>query len=322
MISVIMPVKNGAETIEVALQSILNQTFQDFEIIVIDDHSTDNTVNIVNALAEKTGKIRIIKNGKSLGVTTSLNLALQNAKYEYVARMDADDESLPDRLKLQHDYLQKNPNIAVVGGQVLFMGSTSQHDYHLRYETNSELIKKEMLKNNQLSHPAVMYRKSVILQLGGYRDFFKNAEDYDLWLRLLRHSYEISNLDTLIIRYNLSIGGATIANRWIQYVYHRLAQHAYYFPEDTLNETLYKNIESKYISLRLNYFIATHALTLNCLLKCRQFKKAWAIFKLIPNKLSFYSIKKILLAVIRGLFKIGKGSNVNEFYMLYEIPVP
>ncbi len=318
MISVILPVKNNAETIAGALLSILHQSIEELEIIVIDDHSNDNTVNIINEIDKSYRKITVYKNENGTGIASGLNLGLNKAKFEFVARMDADDEALPKRLEQQLNYLQANKNVAVVGGQVLLMGQTTKQDCVLNYETDPTKINSLLLNYSVLNHPSVMYRKSAVLKVGGYREFFKNAEDYDLWLRLLSANYEIANLSQPLLRYNLSLGGATISKRWVQYIYHRMAQHAHYYPEDKLNEALYKEIEQRYHYLYDHYTVSTYALTLDWLLKARQYKKAWALLKLIPKKWSYYSIAKIVTAVFNGIFRLKYCPYVKKFYTPYK----
>ena len=318
MISVIMPVRNGGETLGKAIESILVQTFQKIELIIIDDCSTDNSFEIMSAYAQSNPNIRVVKNETNLGLSKNLNRALEMASFELVSRMDQDDEAFPERLARQHQYLIENPNVAAVGGQVLLVGKRMEFDFPLHYEVDPTLAQTKLLKYSVLSHPTVMYRKSVILKLGGYRAFFKNAEDYDLWLRLVRNGYGIGNVSEAVLRYRLSVKGMTISNRWVQYIYHRLAQHSHYHPEDELNEELYQKVEAKYGHLKERYIVATYLLTFEWLLKTRYFSMALYVFRLTPGKWKAYTLKRLLSAMKQGCLRQDRSWNLSEFYALYE----
>ena len=178
MISVIMPVYNCEKYVSESILSILNQTFCDFEFIIIDDCSTDNTWKIIQSFSDN--RIIAIKNKKNLGNYPSRNIGMKKARGKYIAVMDGDDIALPDRFIKQYCYLEKNPEILAIGTQSNFIG----FDY-IRYSPVSyEKICAGLLINNCFLHPSLLIRKEVIKQLNGYNEKYIYSSDYDLVCRM------------------------------------------------------------------------------------------------------------------------------------------
>jgi glycosyltransferase involved in cell wall biosynthesis len=181
-ISVIMSVYNGQETVRNAINSILNQDYEKFEFLLVNDGSTDSTLEILEEYSNKDKRIRVI-NQENIGLTNTLNKLIKIAKSEFIARQDADDWSHPSRLNDQYIFLRTNPDIAMVGSW-----------YKVHFGDNLEWLTQpksdlgslqDYLKRgiNCFMHSSVMYRKNVIDKFDGpYR--FRYAQDYDLWLRL------------------------------------------------------------------------------------------------------------------------------------------
>lgn len=199
MISVILPVYNAEKFLKEAIQSVLDQTFGSFELIILNDGSTDESEKIVNSFVDP--RIRYIKHANN-GLIYTLNLGLELAKFEIVARMDADDICVPERFSLQYAYLKEHNNIGAVGGQTQLIGSTGVSVGNGIYPITSLDCRSVARFGAPLAHPAVMFRKSLVISCGGYREAFKHAEDYDLWLRILERS-EIANLDCILLKYRL-----------------------------------------------------------------------------------------------------------------------
>lgn len=190
-VSVVMSVYNAEKYLREAIESILNQTFKDFEFIIIDDASTDNSLKIIESY--KDPRIVMLKNEKNIGLTKSLNRGLKIAKGEYIARMDADDVSLPTRLQKQCSFLDKNSNCAVCGTFVFLIDSQSNIIGKSVKPIKSKDISKELQFNNCLTHGSVMMRKTVLEMVGFYDEEIKRAQDYDLWVRI-SEIFEIRNL--------------------------------------------------------------------------------------------------------------------------------
>jgi glycosyltransferase involved in cell wall biosynthesis len=194
-ISVILPVYNTEKFIGQAIDSILGQTFQDFELIIIDDCSTDNSVTIIQSYTDK----RIIFIGKSqnTGYTNSLNLGISIAKGEYIARMDADDISMSDRFALQIDILDQDRDIVVCGAWGLILGT---NDVMKVPEFNAEIIP-QLLVQNQMVHPVTMIRKETLVNNGVfYNEKLEPSEDYDLWSRIYEFG-KLYNIQKPLLRY-------------------------------------------------------------------------------------------------------------------------
>ena len=201
VISVVMSVHNGERFLREAVASILNQTYTDFEFIIFDDCSSDGSAAILQSFADP--RIRIYTNEKNIGLTNSLNKCLALAQGKYIARMDADDISLPTRFAKQVRFLNEHPAIALVGTWMECIDAEGRSLSRVDTPIEPNLIKDEMLKMNCIAHPSVMFRKDVVLAVGGYRTTLgRYAQDYDLWLRLLEQ-YQISNLPEHLLLYRM-----------------------------------------------------------------------------------------------------------------------
>jgi len=183
-----MPCYNAANTLDGALKSLVDQTLIDFEVIAVNDGSTDKTGDILAAWADADKRIRVIDRPHS-GIVPSLNAGLAFCRAEYIARMDADDCSYSVRLSLQAAYLEANPQTAVVSCLVQGFPTEKLRDgYRIYIEwlnslLSDEDIRREMFVESPIPHPSAMFRKKWIDHIGGYQDHGW-AEDYDLWLRL------------------------------------------------------------------------------------------------------------------------------------------
>jgi len=190
-ISVVMSVYNGAPYLEAAINSILEQTYANFEFIIVNDASTDNTSEILQIFDDC--RVRVITNPENLGLTKSLNLGINAARGLYIARMDADDLSLPHRLEKQLEFLEKNPGHALVGSSYYQIDESGGIKSLIRVLTDDRDLQTGLLQQNWFGHGSVMMRKEAFVQLGGYEERFKYAQDYDLWLRLA-DNHRLANL--------------------------------------------------------------------------------------------------------------------------------
>ncbi|MFC1967385.1 glycosyltransferase [Chloroflexota bacterium] len=187
-ISVIMSVFNGEKYLREAIDSILSQTFADFEFIIVNDSSTDSSLDIIQGYKDK--RIRLINNETNIGLTRSLNKAMGQAAGELVARQDADDVSLPERLGEQVKYLGAHSEIALLGTGVCLMDGEGRE---LASQAATENPATKLLQFNQFTHGSVMFRKPVIGELGGYNELFRYCQDYELWLRIAQQ-HQVANL--------------------------------------------------------------------------------------------------------------------------------
>lgn len=184
LVSVIMPAYNASHFIEEAIKSILNQSFSRFELIVIDDCSSDDTYKIAKSYATNDKRIRIFKNKRNLRIAGTLNRGIELSKAKFIARMDADDISFPKRLELQYNVLSKNRNIAIVGANMEIINERGVNVSRREYPSSSIKLKKVMFRYSPFAHPVVMYRKDSVLSFGGYDENKIPCEDIDLWFKL------------------------------------------------------------------------------------------------------------------------------------------
>jgi glycosyltransferase involved in cell wall biosynthesis len=188
-ISIVLPVRNGAATIERALESIARQTFLDWELIVVDDGSTDATPAILQCWASREPRVHVLSQ-PATGIVAALEIGLAAARGEFIARMDADDEAHPARLERQLDLLQRDGSLGVVSSLVRFGGDRVAQAGYARYVDwiNTLVTPEEIARNrfveSPLAHPSVMFRRTLVSLHGGYRSG-PFPEDYELWLRWL-----------------------------------------------------------------------------------------------------------------------------------------
>lgn len=205
-ISVILPAYNAENYISQAIDSILAQTYGDFEFIILNDCSTDGTERIILSFDDP--RIRYVRNEQNLGVAATLNRGLELAAGEYIARMDADDISLPERFFRQVSYLDVHPEIAVLGTDIRLIGAGSG----IRsFSQTPERLKTDLLFDCCFAHPAVMMRRQAILSLGGYDPDFNGAEDYHLWARCVMAGYQLACLPEVLLCYRIHPGQVTQA---------------------------------------------------------------------------------------------------------------
>jgi glycosyltransferase involved in cell wall biosynthesis len=194
-ISVIMPVYNCEAYVKEAIDSILNQTFSDFEFLIIDDCSTDSTLSIVKSYGDP--RINVIEKGQNTGYTNSLNSAILIAKGKYIARMDGDDISLPERFHRQYDFLERNPEVVICGTAIQIIGTKDIQ----RHPFNHNDLKIKLCFSSVFHHPTVMIKASVLKQ-NFYNKEFEPAEDYELWTRLAFLG-KMANLEDVLLNYRI-----------------------------------------------------------------------------------------------------------------------
>lgn len=195
LISVVMPTHNNQNTIKEAINSILSQTYKNFEFIIINDGSIDDTEKIIKSFKDK--RIKYLENKTNKGISFSLNKGIKTAEGKYIARMDADDISLPQRLKIQIAFMEKNKNIGVCGS----WASTQNSKKIWKTPITNKKIKTHLLFNSPFIHPSIMIRASL-LEETNYPNF-KHSEDYGLWA-LLADKTDFYNLSKPLIMYKKS----------------------------------------------------------------------------------------------------------------------
>jgi hypothetical protein len=207
-VSVVMPVHNGAPYLERAVESILAQTLEDFEFVIVDDGSTDSTAEVLRHYESADDRVRVHHQEKA-GLVASLNRGCGQARAAYIARMDADDVAFPDRLARQVEFLDRHPNVAVVGSAVVRIDAAGREIKRNVCPTSHAEIVEALREYTCFTHPSVMLRSAALAAVGGYRPAYGPAEDYDLWLRLSER-YELANLPDPLLYYRVYPGQVSV----------------------------------------------------------------------------------------------------------------
>lgn len=256
-ISVIMAAYNSQATIAEAIESVLNQSFSDFELIIVDDGSEDLTGRIV--CSYKDDRIRYMANPRNYGLPESLNRGIACACGKYIARMDADDIMTADRLKTQMEFLLRHPDISLVGSDyMIFRGNTDIK--RMCMPVMDDEIRGELLNHSPFCHPSIIARKEVFKRFS-YNAGFRYCQDYELWSRVLTE-YKAANIPKVLLRYRLSDSSNTaISNKksderkgFIRTVYRRILLQQLSLKEGDYDENLQfilgssSNISTAYIA--------------------------------------------------------------------------
>lgn len=204
IISVVMSVYNGEQFLDSAVESILNQTFTDFEFIIVNDGSTDGSLAILKEYAQRDRRIHLISR-ENRGLTASLNEGIAYAHGEWIARMDADDISFPDRFEKQLAWLQQT-GADICGGWVKLTGTWIHRVW--RYYGSSDAIRLKLLFGSAFAHPTVMLRSSLV-KANPYNENAHYVEDYELWTRLARLGVKMTNYPGVVLRYRIHPGQVT-----------------------------------------------------------------------------------------------------------------
>jgi len=219
-VTVLMSVYNGEKYLKEAIDSILGQTFKDFEFIIINDGSTDKTREILESYNDP--RIKLINNKKNIGLTKSLNKGLRLARGEYIARQDSDDFSMPERLEKEVLFLDHNENIALVGTYYYMINEKGKILNTIKPSIKNEEIKSKLLNGNQFGHGSVMFRKKCIQEVGYYREEAGPVEDYDLWLRI-SDRYNIANIPVPLYKWRINVKSVSVTKKVLQDKYALLA---------------------------------------------------------------------------------------------------
>ena len=214
-ISILIPVYNAASYLDECLLSIQQQTFADFEVLIIDDYSTDGSQAIANKYKSTDYRFHVIEKSFNSGMADSLNLGLEKARAELVVRIDADDFMLEDRLERQYAFMSENQDISVSSSFVYLVNVKGQKIGINESPFVSDAAVKKCLADNNLigiPHPAVIARKTVLLAVGGYRGQFWPAEDVDLWTRVAEAGYRLIVQPEFLTCYRIHSGSVSVSS--------------------------------------------------------------------------------------------------------------
>ncbi len=200
-ISVVMAVRHCTAYLQEALMSVLGQTFPDFEVLVLDDGSTDETPDMAEEMAARDDRIRVCRQDRH-SMAETLNRGIAMARGELLARMDGDDVCLPERFERQLRHLQANRDVALVGTQTIRIDESGTPTGTTRLPLTAHHIRQQLMRRNAIAHPSAMMRREAVLAVKGYRTQFSAAQDIDLWLRLAER-YDLNNLPGAWMKYRI-----------------------------------------------------------------------------------------------------------------------
>ncbi|MBU2612466.1 MAG: glycosyltransferase [Nanoarchaeota archaeon] len=195
IISVLMPVYNGEKYLKESIESILNQTFKDFELVIVNDGSTDGSLKIMKSYQKKDKRIKIINTRNNLGVIGALNTGLKKIKTKYVASFNQDDISHPKRLEIEFDYLEKNPHIFLVGSSAVYIDEQGKEIRRFRKYDDYKLLAWRLRKSCSIVYPSIMFRNKGVV--------FDDHYEYNLYYKLLKRGENLTNLPQFLVKYRV-----------------------------------------------------------------------------------------------------------------------
>lgn len=204
MVSVVMALYNEPpEIVSAAIRSILDQTYRNFELLIFDDSTDPGTLAAIDSFCADP-RVRLSRGAERVGFVRSLNLGLEAAAGEYIARMDGDDISLPDRFEKQVAFLEEHPRIDAAGGQIDIIDGAGTAVSHRKYPCGRAGFYFYSILRNPIAHPTVMMRASLVREGYRYNESLVQNEDLDLWLRMMRDSHRILNMRDTLLRYRVT----------------------------------------------------------------------------------------------------------------------
>jgi len=203
LVSVIMAAYNAEAFLKESIDSILRQSYSEFEFLIIDDCSSDSTPDILESYEKSDPRVIVQRNPQNKGLAYSLNMAIQMSRGEYLARMDADDVSLPERFEKQVGFLEKNKSVEICGTACIEIDSSGNELYRKSMPKNNKEMEAVIFKINPFIHPTVMLRKSFFDKLGFYNESFRKSQDLELWARAYVAGIQMANIPDFLLLYRM-----------------------------------------------------------------------------------------------------------------------
>jgi glycosyltransferase involved in cell wall biosynthesis len=299
--TVLLPVRNGGRWLEETIQSLEDQTFKDFELLVIDDGSTDNSIDIIKQ--SNLQHIRIIP-GPQQGLAKALALGVNEAKTEIIFRQDQDDISLPSRFQLQYNFLEENKDHVAVGSNATKIDEKGKKKGVIKSPNKSKAIEMYFNLSNPLVHSSITFRKSAVLAAGNYWSPSSDPfpEDFHLWSRLIKNG-EIANIPKRLVKYRLSSKGIS------RMFYEALAKEAYFIAKQNLENNINYDLATK---------LNVNGLQIYCFRNMKiTFFELLTIYKNLYQIKRSYGFKNIELGFssiiyLRPIWHLGKKDTIKE----------
>lgn len=217
-ISILMPVYNSQKYLRLAIDSILDQTLEDFQFIIIDDGSTDRSWKIIKSYSQKDKRIVAIRSTINLKTSSALNKGLAKVQGKYVIRMDADDWSYPDRLENQYKYMENHPEVGISGGAVEVCNERLETINKRNYPLTDEAARKIIFRYSPFAHPATIWRTSVLKAVNGYNENIPYSQDAELYFKVGKFS-EFGNINETVIKLRMHKKSSSYSKARMQEIY-------------------------------------------------------------------------------------------------------
>ncbi len=309
LVTVLMPVYNGEKFLVETIDSVLNQSFRNFEFLIIDDGSTDLSLKIIESYSDE--RIKIVKNSSNQKIIKTLNIGISLAKGKYIARIDSDDICLPNRFEKQIKFLNENPEIAVVGTDIIFINDSSRIiGKGVTPQLTDKVIKWVMQRRCCIYHPTVMINYELVGKELFYCEDYPYAEDYELWLRLSK-KYKLANLKDYLLKYRLH-------DRSLTFLYNQNALESALaaLKKHNKDDVMYPYLDVIRFPWKVHDYDQTKALLKLWPLKVHKYfeenkvskKESWQI---LNNAISFVWILFIMSVLNKKKFPIKDFVNVN-----------
>lgn len=311
-ISVVLPVYNAQLYVREAVESILAQTFTNFELIIINDGSSDDSGSILRELASHDSRIILVERANG-GLVSALNEGIERAKGGLIARMDADDIAMPDRFAQQYKRMSNEPCLAVLGSFIRIINMRGEPSRLCTFPVSTVEVGNFIEHGCPVAHPSVMMRRDVVLKVGGYRKIFKHCEDYDLWLRITECGYGIANLPKVLLKYRVHESNVSVVHINAQILGSLLAKNSYRMRKaglpdpisnaDILNfgliDVLPDNLRRR---ANTEFFVMRHSGI--SLASNHELHKAWKEYqKLVPQKREEAVVCHFLIRLMSGAIR-------------------
>ena len=285
-ISVIMPVYNGEKYLSEAINSIINQTYTDFELLIIDDFSTDNSIKIVQEYQKRDDRVKLLRNRYKKGVAGALNTGMENAKGIYFARADADDLNRKDRLEKQFNYLENHKDVCLLaGGYAPF--NKNGHRIDIIRSASSMEIAWRFISDTYFCHPTVMFKREIHDEFGGYPN--EEAEDFSYFSKIVK-KYRCSNIKEILIDYrelpaNRSFSSAEKIGKSVKKIF---SENYFFYTRDHDYSEVFYGFQANG-KLNIKYFLKIFRLNLIILNKIRkQYKIPFSHIEYIDINLKIF----------------------------------
>lgn len=255
LVSIIMATFNEPETIiKQSIESILNQDYDNIELLIADDSTDENTIRVIDEFSQKDNRLRIIRKEQRMGFVPALDNAIQAAKGELIARMDGDDISLPNRISNQVIFAKAHPDIDVFGGNIYIIDENGEIISERHYPTTPLKIKLKFIFRSPFAHPTIMFRRQIVEKGFLYDPKYKRAEDIDFFIRLYKNGYKFGNMDEFLLKYRV-IGDLHAKRSKDQWIYNHKARRKFisnkplFSIASFLVSYTYKNVPDKIVTM-------------------------------------------------------------------------